>query len=112
MRRAELKIQQMGLTESEVILAVSGELDMSTIGTLAGQVDTQLRRPVECLTVDLSNLTFMDSTGLRLLIELNDRAQRERWRLNLVVPRHEAAARVLKITGADAALPFERENGR
>ena len=111
MRRAELTIQQIGLTESEVILAVSGELDMSTIDTLAGQVDTHLQRSVNSLTLDLSDLAFMDSTGLRLLIELNDRAEREPWRLRLVGPRQHAASRVLRITGADLALPFERENG-
>ena len=85
---------------------------MSTIDTLAGQVDTHLQQQVDCLTLDLSDLAFMDSTGLRLLIELNDRAQREPWRLELVSPRHEAASQVLRITGADVALPFDRENGR
>jgi anti-anti-sigma factor len=83
---------------------------MSTIDALAEQVDTALQRPVEVLTLDLGDLAFMDSTGLRLLIELNERAQRENWRLKLIGPRHDAAARVLQITGADVALPFERED--
>jgi anti-anti-sigma factor len=111
-RRADLSIREIGTTESDPILAVSGELDLSTIDALAAQVDTQLQRPVDSLTLDLRDLAFMDSTGLRLLIELNDRARRGRWRLKLIGPRHEAASRVLHITGADAALPFEREAGR
>jgi anti-anti-sigma factor len=111
MRRADLSIRQMG-TEPDVVLAVSGELDLSTIDALTAQVDTQLQRSVDSLTLDLRDLAFMDSTGLRLLIELNDRARRGRWRLKLIGPRHEAASRVLHITGADAALPFEREAGR
>jgi anti-sigma B factor antagonist len=111
-RRADLTICQIAPTEFEVILSLSGELDMSTIDALAGQVDTQLQRPVQSLTLDLYDLTFMDSTGLRLLIELNERAQQEQWRLKLIGPRHEAASRVLQITGADAALPFEGENTR
>jgi anti-anti-sigma factor len=111
-RRANLAIREIAPTDSDVTLALSGELDMSTIDTLVGQVDTQLQRPVECLTLDLDDLAFMDSTGLRLLIELNERAQQEAWRLRLIVPRHEAAFRVLHITGADVALPFERKNTR
>jgi anti-sigma B factor antagonist len=111
-RRADLRIRQIDLTESDATLAVSGELDMSTIDALVGQVDIQLQRPLDSLTLDLRDLAFMDSTGLRLLIELNDRAQQESWRLKLIRPRHEAAARVLRITGADVALPFEGENGR
>jgi anti-anti-sigma factor len=111
-RRANLAIRQIVPTRAEAILALSGELDMSTIDALTGHVNAQLERPVECLTLDLRDLAFMDSTGLRLLIELNDRAQGEGWRLRLIGPRHEAAARVLQITGADLALPFERENPR
>jgi anti-anti-sigma factor len=110
-RRADLSIRDSG-TEADVVLALSGELDLSTIDALTAQVDTQLQRPVDSLTLDLRDLAFMDSTGLRLLIELNDRARRGRWRLKLIGPRHEAASRVLHITGADAALPFEREAGR
>jgi anti-anti-sigma factor len=111
-RRANLAIRTIAATESDVTLALSGELAMSTIDALVGQVDTRLRRPLQCLTLDLDDLAFMDSTGLRLLIELNERAQREAWRLKLISPRHEAASRVLQITGADAALPFERGNSR
>jgi anti-anti-sigma factor len=110
-RRADLSIRESG-TEADVVLALSGELDLSTIDALTAQVDTQLQRSVDSLTLDLRDLAFMDSTGLRLLIELNDRARRGRWRLKLIGPRHEAASRVLHITGADAALPFEREAGR
>jgi anti-anti-sigma factor len=110
-RRADLSIRDSG-TEADVVLALSGELDLSTIDALTAQVDTQLQRSVDSLTLDLRDLAFMDSTGLRLLIELNDRARRGRWRLKLIGPRHEAASRVLHITGADAALPFEREAGR
>ncbi len=108
-RRAHLAVGEIAPTESEVILALSGELDMSTIDALAGHVDTHLQRPVQFLTLDLQDLAFMDSTGLRLLIELNERAQHENWRLKLIAPRHEAALRVLQITGADTALPFAPE---
>jgi anti-anti-sigma factor len=44
---------------------VFGEVDLATVG--------ELRRGLECdkprLNVDLSNVTFMDLTGLRCLIE-------------------------------------------
>jgi anti-anti-sigma factor len=103
-------IRQVPGEGSDVTISVSGELDLSTIEALAGQVDTQLHGAVDALTLDLHDLAFMDSTGLRLLIELADRARQEEWRLKLIRPSHEAAARVLRITGADRALPFERGN--
>jgi anti-anti-sigma regulatory factor len=48
----------------------------------------------------------MDSSGLKLLIDLSDRSQQQSWRLTLKPPRHESAALVLRATGADIALPF------
>jgi anti-anti-sigma factor len=112
MRRAHLDISQTAPSAAEVVIALSGELDMSTIDALVEQVEGALERPVQSFTLDLGELEFMDSTGLRLLIELDDRARHGAWRLRLIFPRHDAAARVLEITGADAALPFEREGMR
>jgi anti-anti-sigma factor len=67
----------------------------------------RLRPGGRALTVDLSELIFMDSTGLRLLIELDRRATREDWTLALIRPKYETADAVLRATGADQALPFK-----
>lgn len=92
---------------SEVRLKLVGELDLRTATELSQRLDEVLADGATALTVDLSDLSFMDSTGLRLLIELSNRSERERWRLKLVAPKHEAAALVLRATGIDSALPFE-----
>jgi anti-sigma B factor antagonist len=93
-------------TEAGVTLKIAGELDLSTGPALKESVDS-LRRGMKALTLDLSDLIFMDSTGLRLLIELDQRAKREDWTLSLVRPKYETADAVLRATGADSALPFE-----
>jgi anti-anti-sigma factor len=49
----------------------------------------------------------MDSSGLRLLIELNKRANRNDWQLTLIPSKHESAKAVFQLTGVDSALPFE-----
>jgi anti-anti-sigma factor len=90
----------------DVTLKISGELDLGTGPVLAESVD-RLPDEVTTLTLDLSDLIFMDSTGLRLLIEFDQRAKREGWKLALIRPQHATAAAVLAATGADAALPFE-----
>lgn len=88
-------------------LAVEGELDLSTVPVLARGVDDLLGDSPTNLTLDLSAMTFMDSSGLRLLIELGERSRREGWQLKLIASQHEAANAVLRMTGADTALPFE-----
>jgi anti-anti-sigma factor len=104
-RPAEFKITRTD-AEPGVTLSVTGELDLSTVPLLAKSV-AALGDDLSALTIDLSELKFMDSTGLRLLIELNQRAQREAWKLTLTTPKLESAAIVLRTTGADSALPFE-----
>jgi anti-sigma B factor antagonist len=104
-RPTEFKIAHRA-TEAGVTLNVVGELDLGTVPVLAESVE-RLKHEMKTLTLDLSDLTFMDSTGLRLLIELDQRANGEEWKLVLIRPRHETAAAVLRATGADEALPFE-----
>jgi anti-anti-sigma factor len=94
-----------------LVLTVTGELDMNTVELLAAQVELHLADAPRTLTLDLADLEFMDSSGLRLLIELYDRSQQEAWELNLVAPRNESATMVLRATGADTALPFQSDRG-
>jgi anti-sigma B factor antagonist len=102
--RIEISEQVQGET---VTLSIEGELDLSTIPVVERQVDASIGgSEASELKVDLSDVSFMDSSGLRLLIELCRRAQEEGWRISLTAPRHEAATLVLRMTGADAALPF------
>ncbi len=90
-----------------LFLSVAGELDLYTVPELAQRVEEKLVANLTTLTVDLGDLTFMDSSGLRLLIELDRRAKREPWTLRLLPSKHESAQTVLRLTGADTALPFE-----
>jgi anti-sigma B factor antagonist len=94
-----------------VTVSVEGELDLGTIPVLEqhldGHLDGHLDAAPTALTLDLGGVTFMDSSGLRMLIELNGRSHSEGWVLSLLSPHHEAARLVLRMTGADSALPFE-----
>jgi anti-anti-sigma factor len=100
----EIKQKTVG---RNLIVAISGELDLNTVVTLSEHLDSRLDEDVSSLTLDLRELEFMDSSGLRLLIELNNRSKSEPWQLALVAPKAEPAAIVLRVTGADTALPFE-----
>jgi anti-sigma B factor antagonist len=105
--RVEIREQVEGET---VTLWVEGELDLSTIPVLSQQLDPHIAgHGHTALRLDLSAVTFMDSSGLRLLIELHERSRREGWGLTLAAPKHESATLVLRMTGADTALPFVDE---
>lgn len=110
-RPAEFEIKQRA-EGSDVTLSLQGELDMRTVEQLSGRLEQHLDKGAKNVTLDLRELAFMDSSGLRLLIELYDRSRLEDWRLTLVCPEQEAALLVIRSTGADKALPFVRADQR
>jgi anti-sigma B factor antagonist len=86
-------------------VTVVGELDMATAPQLEEQVRTVLVPPVRQLIIDLGKLRFIDSSGLRLLIVLRDRAAAEGWTLGLLRPSGHVRS-IFALTGADENLPF------
>ena len=84
-------------------LALKGELDLSTVG----KVQEELRRveasgpPV--LVLDLSKLTFLDSTGLRCLVTADERG-REAGRRVVIVRGPDPVQRVFAITRLEERL--------
>ncbi len=82
----------------EVAVVPRGELDLSSIDALEREVRELRDAGFEQIVVDLRHLTFMDSSGLRLLISLRNDAARNGHRLTLK-PGSEAIQRVFAITG-------------
>jgi anti-anti-sigma factor len=87
----------------QVTVSLTGELDLSSVG----KVHDELRR-VEAegpalLVLDLSNLTFLDSTGLRAVVTADERA-RENGRRFVVVRGPDAVQRVFSITRLEERL--------
>jgi anti-anti-sigma factor len=91
-------------------LTPAGELDIATAPQLEQEVRSLLARSVRDVVIDLSRLTFIDSSALRLFIVLNERAGSEGWRLGFVRPVGQVAS-VFEITGAQDTLPFVDGDG-
>lgn len=86
-------------------ISVSGELDLAT----SPEVERELQRveatDAESIVLDLSELTFMDSTGVRLIVQAHRRLRADTNRLALL--RGPAAVqRVLELSGVSDRLPF------
>jgi anti-anti-sigma factor len=105
-RPANFEIREQA-TEPTLVLSVTGELDMNTVELLTSELERYFAGGHRPLRLDLAELGFMDSSGLRLLIDLYEQSKQEGWELTIVPPRSESAVMVLRATGADTALPFE-----
>src|SRR5688500_11363783 len=66
------------------VLKLSGELDIACEDSFNAAVEEALDPAELELTVDLSEIAFIDSSGLRFLLELWARARREEFELAFV----------------------------
>jgi anti-anti-sigma factor len=87
-------------------LQLLGELDLSVVGS----VDREMRRAeagdASRIVLDLEELEFLDASGIRLLLQLNDRSKSNGSRLRIRRARAPQVQRVIELTGAAAVLPF------
>jgi anti-anti-sigma factor len=83
---------------NDLTITLTGEVDPHTAPRVEGEIRAGLLSPsVEALTIDLSGVTFMDSSGLRVLISAH-RSMRDRdGRLVLRAPS-PTVSRLLEIT--------------
>jgi anti-sigma B factor antagonist len=82
-----------------------GEVDMATIGHLRARIDEELRSGVERLILDLRQVTFLDSAGLHLVVDLDARAARNGMQF-AIIAGPPAVQRTFAIAGLGARLPF------
>jgi anti-anti-sigma factor len=83
---------------SSVLVRLEGELDLATAPRLAEAVQELREVGWDAIVLDLAAAEFVDSTGLRLLVEIQAQARRENWRFEL---QGECGAfdRLLCVTG-------------
>lgn len=97
------------------IVQPRGELDLATIDTLRSTLDAAIAETLHAaldgfetgarLVLDLRRLSFIDSTGLHLLVALDERAHRDGFLLTLLAPA-APIDRTIQLCGLDQILPF------
>jgi anti-sigma B factor antagonist len=87
------------------LIVPRGELDLSTVDRFAERVDEALEGDATSVVVDLSGLTFADSSGLQFLLVLAERARRDRHDLELL-PGPAHVMRLFELTATIEVLPF------
>ena len=91
--------------DGAAVVRLFGELDLAGTEVFQGELDRLRGGELSRLTIDLSELEFVDSTGLRLLMSLSGACTREQVALTLV-PGPRAVQRLFQVTGTDAHFTF------
>ena len=91
--------------EERYVIALRGDLDASTADAVEAALSEGEASDAEQIVVDLSDLSFLDSTGLRVLLQATARSESDSNRLRLVRgPRR--VQRVFELTNTAAEMPF------
>ncbi len=94
----------LGVRGNPAVLSMRGEMDLASVEPFERLADAALATGRDHLVVDLSELHFIDSSGMRALLRLQKRVG-DRARLELV-PGPPAVQRVFELVGLTAVLPF------
>lgn len=84
-------------------VVLTGELDLSTIDRLEQELARVEGEGPTVVALDLSHVTFLDSSGLRVIVSADQRARREKRRL-VIVRGPDTVQRVFSITRLDEQL--------
>lgn len=96
----DVSVRRQGDT---LVIVPSGELDIATVDRVRGVLAD--RSDGEGVEIDLRELRFLDTSGLRAVIEEDRRAAGDGRRLG-IVPGSTAVQRVFELAGVADRLPF------
>ena len=90
-----------------VVVAPCGDLDIATQPELRAALMEQSASGA--VTLDLAGVPFLDTSGLRLILETAEAAKRDGFRF-YVLRGSPSVQRLFEIAGVESLVPF-RENG-
>ncbi|MEW6583183.1 MAG: STAS domain-containing protein [Actinomycetota bacterium] len=81
------------------VARIEGEIDLASAPTIGADLAAQIGRGVQA--IDLTDVEFIDSAGVRMLVELARAAQEDRPLIAIVAPVGSTARRMLELTGIE-----------
>ena len=87
-----------------VVASLSGEIDLSNATDITDALLGGIPNEALGLVIDLSDVSYLDSAGVRMLAELDHRLGWREQVLRIVAPETSRARRVLAIAGLERVL--------
>ena len=103
--RTEVLQIQSARSGSNHVVELAGELDLAGSANVSEELRRVEATDAQEIVLDVSELTFIDAAGIRVLLEAEARSRSDGGRLRVTQPQREVE-RVLQLTGVDRALPL------
>lgn len=87
------------------VVALVGELDLANASTAERALDAVFADDSVPVVIDMSELEFIDSTGIALLVSTLSRDEKQE-RVRFIPSDSPTVTRVLELTGLAERLPF------
>jgi anti-anti-sigma factor len=91
---------------SLAVAAISGEVDLASGSRLTDEVLGRLPDDAHALILDLTELRYIDSSGVRSLFEIAGTLRHRAQPLAVVVPHDSLLRSVLTMTQVDEVVPI------
>jgi anti-anti-sigma factor len=100
------ELARLELSGDDVVVArLSGEIDMSNANEVGDELSSAVPNTALGLVLDLTALTYLDSSGVHLVFDLAERLRTRQQQLRVVVPAGAPIRRVLRIVELDDSVP-------
>ncbi len=83
-------------------IALSGEIDLANAAAVEDKIREAVSSQPAAVSVDLTDLSYLDSAGIRILFGLASRLQALRIVLELVVPLDSPTRRLIELSGFES----------
>ena len=90
-----------------VVASLSGEIDLSNAAEITDALLGGIPNEALGLVIDLSEVSYIDSAGVRMLAELDHRLGWRAQTLRVVAPEESRSRRVLEIAGLERVLSID-----
>ena len=101
MTTANVKVHVAG---SAVHISIAGEIDLANAGAVEDEVLAAVDNTATHVIMDLTDLMYIDSSGLRILFMLAGRLEVLQVRMQVVAPHGTPIHRVIELSGLDALV--------
>jgi anti-sigma B factor antagonist len=104
--RIDMERAMEGATQ---LLVLRGELDADACPKIEFELAQAEASDADRIVVDLSQVEFIDSTGIALLVAALRRSEQDSRRLRFVPSQSEEVQRLLELCGLDGHLPLAED---
>jgi stage II sporulation protein AA (anti-sigma F factor antagonist) len=90
-----------------VRIAVRGEVDLANADAVEDQIAAAITNQVACVSVDLGEVDYIDSAGLRIFFSLAPRLSALQIDLEVVAAVDSPSRRVIEVSGLASLVPLQ-----